>query len=73
MPRFINNAKTTVLLAALMALFVVAGRQIGGRNGMILALILGGAMNIAAYFFSDKLAVAMMRSKPVNESDAPEI
>jgi len=73
MPRFINNAKTTVLLAALMALFVVVGRQIGGPNGMVLALILGGTMNIVAYFFSDKLAVAMMRAKPVNESDATEI
>lgn len=73
MPRFMNNVKTTMLLAGLMALFVVVGRQIGGPNGMILALILGGAMNIAAYFFSDKLAVAMMRAKPVNESDAPEI
>ena len=62
-----------MLLAAMMALFVVAGRQIGGPNGMILALILGGTMNIVAYFFSDKLAVAMMRAKPVSQTQAPEI
>lgn len=73
MSRFVNNAKTAMLLAAMMALFVVAGHYFAGQRGMILALIFGGVMNIIAYFFSDKIALATMRAKPVGPNDAPEI
>jgi len=71
--RFINNVKTAMLLAAMMALFVVIGGSVGGRNGMIFALIFGGAINVVAYFYSDKIALAMMRAKPVGPNEAPEI
>jgi heat shock protein HtpX len=71
--RFMNNMKTAMLLAALMALFVIAGHAIGGRNGMIFALILGGGMQIVTYFFSDRIALMTMRAQPLLETDAPEI
>jgi heat shock protein HtpX len=68
-----NNAKTAMLLAALMAIFVVAGNAIAGQHGMIIALILGGGMNVFAYFFSDKIALMTMGAKPLPETEAPEI
>ncbi len=71
--RFLNNVKTAMLLAALMALFIYVGNLIGGRNGMIIALLLGGGMNIVAYYFSDKIALATMRAVEVSPNDAPEI
>ncbi len=71
--RFINNVKTAMLLAGLMVLFVLVGNAIGGRQGMIFALIFGGGMNIFAYFFSDKIALLGMGAKPVSPTEAPEI
>jgi len=71
--RFVNNVRTFLLLAGLMAVFVVAGQMIGGQRGIILALIFGGSMNVIAYFFSDKIALASMRAQPVTEADAPEL
>ena len=62
-----------MLLAMLMVLFVFAGNLIGGEKGMIIALVLGGGMNIVAYFFSDKIALMSMRARQVTESDAPEL
>jgi heat shock protein HtpX len=71
--RFINNVRTFLLLAGLMAVFVIAGQMIGGQRGIIMALIVGGSMNVIAYFFSDKIALASMRAQPVTEADAPEL
>jgi heat shock protein HtpX len=71
--RFINNAKTAMLLATLMALFVVIGYRFGGTHGIILALMFGGVMNLVAYFYSDKIALATMRAQPLDERQAPEI
>ena len=71
--RFVNNFKTAMLLAGLMALFVFIGGQVAGRNGIIIALVLGGGMNVVAYFFSDKIALASMKARPVTEQEAPEL
>ena len=73
MERFMNNVKTAILLAAMMALFMAAGTAIGGPRGMMIAFFLGGMMNIVAYFFSDKIALKTMRARQVNETDAPEL
>ena len=71
--RFMNNVRTAMLLAMLMALFIFAGNLIGGERGMVIALVLGGGMNIVAYFFSDKIALMSMKGRQVTESDAPEL
>ena len=71
--RFKNNLKTAMLLGLLMGGFIAAGYFIGGQRGMIVALALGGVMNFFAYFYSDKLALAMMRAKPLDEREAPDI
>ena len=71
--RFMNNVRTAMLLAGLMALFILAGQYIGGTQGMMIAFGIGCVMNFGAYFFSDKLALKSMHAKEVSESDAPEL
>lgn len=68
MTRFVNNVKTVVLLGGLMGLFLLVGSRFG-QGGMLAALILGGLVNIGAYFFSDSIALAAMRAKPVGPDD----
>ncbi|MGB9712827.1 MAG: zinc metalloprotease HtpX [Dissulfurimicrobium sp.] len=68
-----NLLKTTVLLAALTALFLAVGKAIGGNQGMTVALVMAGVMNFGAYWFSDKLALAMAGAVEVSETDEPEL
>lgn len=57
----------------LTALFLFAGDLLGGRQGMIMALVFAGILNLGSYWFSDKLVLAMYRAKPVSETQAPEL
>jgi len=41
---FGNWFKTSLLMAAIVALFGVVGALLGGAQGMLIALMLGGAM-----------------------------
>jgi heat shock protein HtpX len=61
-----------VLIAALGGLFVGIG-SIWGTNGMIIALILALVFNFSMYWFSDRIAVATSRAKPVTEQQYPEL
>jgi heat shock protein HtpX len=69
----VNRVKTWVLIAALGGLFVVIGGLIGGKNGATIALVIALMFNFAMYWFSDKIAIATTRSKPVDESEYPEL
>jgi heat shock protein HtpX len=69
----VNNVKTFMLMAGLMALFLIAGSAIGGQQGLILALVLGSAMNFIMFFFSDRMVLAMYRARVVTEQEAPEL
>jgi heat shock protein HtpX len=66
-----NTFKTAFLLTALTLLLMFIGRAFGGQNGMILALGLAVVMNFVSYFFSDKIALAMYRAKPVTREELP--
>jgi heat shock protein HtpX len=66
-----NTIKTAMLMAALTALFMVAGQALGGQNGMTLALLMAAGMNFFAYWFSDKLALKMGGAREVEQSEAP--
>jgi heat shock protein HtpX len=68
-----NNVKTFMLMAGLMALFLGLGQIVGGQQGLIMALVLGSAMNFIMYFFSDRMVLAMYRARVVTEKDAPEL
>ncbi|MFW9611114.1 MAG: zinc metalloprotease HtpX [Fluviibacter sp.] len=66
-----NWFKTTILFAAILALFMMIGGLIGGRDGMMLALLFGGGMNFFAYWFSDKMVLKMYNAQPVDETSSP--
>jgi heat shock protein HtpX len=68
-----NNVKTFVLMAGLMALFLVAGQAIGGQQGLVMALIMGSALNFLMYFFSDRMVLKMYRARVITREDAPQL
>ncbi len=68
-----NQLKTFVLMTGLTVLFVVLGGVIAGDQGLYIAFFLAVALNFAAYWFSDRLALTMTRSRPLKRSEAPEL
>lgn len=72
MVALINNAKTAVLLGALFAILVAVG-SFWGTQGIIVGGIVGVVMNFSMWFFSDKLAIASMRGREVDERSAPAL
>lgn len=68
-----STFKTFILMAGLTGLFLVAGQALGGEQGMMLALFLALSMNFFAYWFSDKMALAMSRTREVTHGHAPEL
>lgn len=67
-----NLLKTAVLMAAITALFMAIGALIGGRAGMMFALLLALGMNFFSYWFSDKLVLKMYNAQEVDETSAPQ-
>jgi heat shock protein HtpX len=68
-----NNVKTFLLLTLLTLLAIGVGDYFGGQNGMILGFLFAGITNFIAYFFSDKIALAMYRAQPVTREQLPRI
>jgi heat shock protein HtpX len=68
-----NRAKTMLLLAVLTALFIGVGSALGGRTGLVIALLLAGAMNFASYWWSDKIVLRMYGAQEIGEREAPEL
>jgi heat shock protein HtpX len=69
---FSTKARTWLLLAGLTALFIGVGAAIGGA-ALWFFVVFSVLMNFAAYWASDKFAIAAARAKEVSESEAPEI
>ena len=69
----INRAKTWVLIAAMMGLFLAIGALLGGRAGVTTALVLGLGFNFAMYWCSGSIAVRTTRSRPVTEGEYPAL
>jgi heat shock protein HtpX len=65
--------KTALLLSILTLLTVFAGRALGGKDGMIIAFFFAVIMNFSAYWFSDRLVLAMHRAQPLAREEAPEV
>ncbi|MBT9611276.1 zinc metalloprotease HtpX [Aquabacterium sp.] len=66
-----NLMKTAVLMAAITALFMAIGGMVGGRTGMMLALVVAVGMNFFSYWFSDQMVLKMYNAREVDETSAP--
>lgn len=67
-----NVTRTMILLAVLTALFMGLGLMIGGRMGMIIALLIAVGMNLFTYWNADKIVLRMHSAREVDAHDAPE-
>jgi len=70
--RQVNGFKTTMLLAALTALFMALGFMFGGRGGAVLALLAAGGMNLFAYWNADKIVLRLHGAREVDARSAPD-
>jgi heat shock protein HtpX len=64
--------KTLLLMAAMTALFLVAGLLMGGTKGMLIALAIAVVTNLLAYWNSDRMVLRMQGAKPISEAESPE-
>lgn len=69
---FGNWLKTSILMAAIVALFGSIGMAVGGAGGMLIALLFAGAMNVWAYWYSDKAVLKMYNAQEVDARSAPQ-
>ena len=68
-----NVLKTGILLSILTVLLVFVGQLMGGTSGASTAFAFALLMNLGAYWFSDKIVLAMYRAKPLSEAEAPQV
>ena len=68
-----NYMKTALLLAALTAFFLAIGYMLGGRGGLMIALVVALGMNFFAYWNSDKMVLRMANAREVGPNEAPEL
>ena len=67
-----NYVKTALLLGVMTALFMGIGFLIAGEGGALIALMIAAAMNVFAYWNSDKMVLRMYRARRVDEASAPD-
>ncbi|GAC1326099.1 MAG: zinc metalloprotease HtpX [Mycobacteriales bacterium] len=73
MPSQHNGVKTAALLGLLSALILFAGQLLGGRSGLVLAMLVAVGVNAFSYFFGDKMALRSMRAFPVSQAEQPRV
>ncbi len=69
----VNQIRTTILLAVMTALILWIGQLFGGRQGMIIALLIAAGMNFFSYWYSDKIVLRMYHAQEVSPQQAPEL
>ena len=60
-----NSLKVFVLMGSLMILFGFVGFYLGGQGGLVMALSLAVVLNLASYWYSDKLVIRLYKAKEV--------
>lgn len=68
-----NQIRTAMLLAVMTVFIIWIGQILGGRQGMIIALIFAGGINFFSYWYSDTIVLRMYRAQPVSPREAPQI
>ncbi len=69
----VNTLKTVFLITLMTVLLVFIGNLIGGKTGMIIALVFAVGMNFFSYWFSDKIVLKMYKAEEVNEATNPRL
>ncbi len=54
-------------MTGMTALLLMIGGLLGGRGGMMIALMFAGLMNFAAYWFSDQLVLKLYKAQPLSQ------
>jgi heat shock protein HtpX len=70
--RIATRVRTWLLIAGLTALLITIGGLIGG-GFLYLFVVLAVAMNLAGYWFSDKIALRASHAQPVEPGHLPEV
>lgn len=70
---FGNHLKTVFLLATLGGLLIAIGGVAGGSNGALYALIFAILANAFAYFYSDKIVLAMYGAKELDHAQYKQV
>lgn len=68
-----SQIKTVLLLSLLTGLLMFLGGLMGGRGGLMLAFGLAMVMNVASYWYSDKIVLKMYKARDLSRGDAPHI
>jgi heat shock protein HtpX len=68
-----NQIRTTILLALMTAFIIWIGQLLGGKQGMIIALIFAAGMNFFSYWYSDKLVLKSVQAREISPQDNPQL
>ena len=68
-----NQLKTTLLLAVMTTFIMIVGNLLGGRQGMMIALVLAAGMNFFSYWYSDKIVLKMYQAREATPQQVPEL
>jgi heat shock protein HtpX len=68
-----NRFKTSLLLAAMTALFMGLGFTLGGPRGAAFALLFAGGMNLFTFWNADKIVLRMHNAKEMTAVDCPKL
>jgi heat shock protein HtpX len=68
-----NYMKTAMLMAFLIAILAIGGQVWGGTAGLLLFGGIGLVFNFASYWFSDRIALAVHRARPVTREQLPQL
>ncbi len=66
-----NTLRTGILMAALTGLFLAVGALLGGGTGVVIAFAMALAMNLFAYWNSDKVLLSMYGARQVDAASEP--
>ncbi len=67
-----NGMKTTMLLAALTALFMALGYTLGGSGGAVIALLFAAGMNLFTFWNADKIVLKMHNAVEIDAQSDPD-
>ena len=68
-----SNTKVFLMMAGLTALLGAAGQALGGSTGLVIALVLGAAANVAMYVWSASLVLRMYGARIVSVHEEPAL